>query len=164
MRSARSCVWLSVFLFAASAPAFCQVIFPPNGSGFRIAADAPTMAYQQSVFSTGPFDVGLAIFQNGQLRFAAAALVCTSGPVTNVSINVPFGSFGLHSGDTILFAFTVRHRTTEGGTWSAILSVIPVGPAAGSPSSSPPPSQTRLESSSSGDFARWARREESSVG
>ena len=168
MRSVRSCLWLSAFLLGASAPAFCQVIFPPNTSGYRIAADAPTSAYQQSVYSTGAFDVGLAVYLNGQLKFAASGLVCTSGPMTNVSVNVPFGCFGLKSGDSVLFIFVVRHRSTEGGSCSAILSLIPVGPSAAEvtapPKDPPPTSGTKLWRPGGEEYARWARREDPRVG
>jgi hypothetical protein len=166
MRSVRSCLWLSAFLLGASMPAFCQAIFPPNGSGFRIAANAGTSAYQQTVYSTGAFDASLVVFRNGVPKFAAAGTVCTSGPLTNVSINVPFGSFGMQEGDTIIFAFTVRHRTTEGGTCSAIVSVIPVGPHLPRqlPPPPPPPGETKIWRSGGGEFACWARREDVTLG
>jgi hypothetical protein len=169
MRSVRSCLWLSAFLLGASMPAFCQVIFPPNGSGGRIAADLGTAAFQQTVYSTGAFDASLVVFRNGQPKFCASGTVCTSGPLTNVSVNIPFGSFGMQAGDTIIFAFTVRHRDTEGGTCSAVVSLIPVGPAAGTtipPGGRvpPPPGESKLWRSEGQQFARWARREDGGLG
>ena len=163
MRSVRSCLLLAAFLLGASAPGFCQVIFPPNTSGGRIAADSPTMSFQQTVFSTGAFDVCLGVFHNGTLKFAAAGVVCTTGPLTNVSIPVPFAGFGMKSGDSITFVFGVRHRLTEGGTTSAIAARIPVGPpTCATDPPPPPPSQTRVERPG-GAFARWARREDGSL-
>ena len=164
MRSVRSWMWVPLFVLGAALPAFCQPIFPPNGSGFRIPADAGTLAYQQTVFSTGAFDAALAVFQNSQLKFFATGIVCTAGPLTDVSINVPFGSFGLNAGDLVIFVFRVHHRATEGGTCSTIVSVIPVGPPDTSSSPPSPPSQSRLVRPGEEELARWARQEEHPIG
>lgn len=160
MRSVRSLVWLSVFLMGAAAPAFCQIIVPPNVPGAAVPANIGTTAFEQSVFSTGPFDVSLAVLRNGQLRYCASALVCTSGPFTTVKFDVPLGSFGLVAGDSLMFALVVHHRGTEGNTTSLMLTVIPVIAA---PKVCPPPTTSRLPDAGATDGGRWARREETSV-
>jgi hypothetical protein len=166
MRCLRSCLWLSVFLLGAALPAFCQGgIVPPNGSGFRIPENIGTANFVQTVFSTGPYDSFLLVFQNGVPKFAAGATVCTTGPLSTVSIPVPFGCFGLQSGDIIAFMFWVRHRTTEGGTTSLILSVIPVGSDGGTTTPPPPTGPGSKLLPEEGDaLPRWARREENLFG
>lgn len=136
MRSVKCLVWSGLFLMGAAVPAFCQVIVPPNIPGAALPVDLGTAAYAQTVYSTGPFDFLLAVFKNGQLKFTACGTVCTSGPYTGISVDVPFGSFGLKAGDTLTFAFVVRHRGTEGNTASLTISVIPIVGAA------TPPTQT----------------------
>ncbi len=141
MRSARAGVWLAAFVVAGSASAFGQVILPPNGSGRTIAADLAVAPFQQSVHSTGAFDFTLAVLKNTSLRFVACGTVCTTGPTTNVTVNIPVGKFGLTPGDFVTFVWTVRHRDTEGGTTSAVIAIIPVVPGCGVP---PTPTTTRL--------------------
>jgi hypothetical protein len=160
MRSVRSLVWLSVFLIGAAAPAFCQIIVPPNVPGAAVPANIGTSAFQQSVFSTGPFDVSLAVLRNGQLRFCTSAIICTSGPFTTVKFDVPLGSFGLAAGDILTFVFVVHHRGTEGNTTSLALSVIPVIAA---PAICPPTTTSRAPDAGATDGGRWARREDTSV-
>ena len=157
MRIARPLFWSTVFLMGAAVPAFCQVIVPPNIPGAAVPANAVTGSFQQTVFSTGPFDFCLAIVKNGQLKYVASAIVCTSGPFTTVKFDVPLGSFGLAAGDTLIFAFTVHHRGTEGGTTSLTLSIIPVVAA---PASCPPTQTTRAPDLAPSGAGHWARREE----
>lgn len=161
MRSVRSLFWSAVFLGATAVPAFCQVIVPPNVPGAAVPANAGTSSFQQSVFSTGPFDFLLVVLKNGQLKYTAAAIVCTSGPFTTVKFDVPLGSFGLTAGDTLIFAFTVHHRGTEGGTTSLTLSVVPVVAA---PATSPPTQTSRAPDGAPSGVGRWARREETRNG
>jgi hypothetical protein len=160
MRSARVGFWTAVFLAGACIPAFCQVIVPPNISGRTITADAGASAYQQSVYSTGNFDVSLTVFRNAQLRFAASGVVCTSGPLTNVSINVPFQQFGLSAGDVVVFLFSVRHRGTEGNTWSSVLTIIPVVAGSTPPTTTPPTTTSKSDAPGSIAPAFAMRRED----
>jgi len=141
----RTAVASLVFLAGAAVPAFCQVIVPPNIPGAAVPANVGTSSFQQTVFSTGPFDFTLTILRNGQVKYCVGATVCTSGPFTTLTFDVPLGCFGLTAGDTLIFLFRVRHRTTEGGTCSANIAIIPVVGA-----TTTPPTQT----------SRWARREE----
>jgi len=162
----RSCLWLSVFLLGAALPAFCQPIVPPNTSGFRIPLNIGTANYNQAVYSTGPYDAFLLVFQNSVPKFAAGATICTTGPSSRISIPIPFGSFGLRSGDNVTFMFWVRHRTTEGGTTSLVLTINPVGSDEGTTSPPPPPTDPgSMLLPGKGDAApSWARREESLSG
>ena len=164
MRRLRVSVWLSAFLFGAALPAFCQAIVPPNGSGFRISADTVQASFRETVYSTGPFDAALAVYQNSTLRFCASGTVCTSGPMTDVSIPLSFASWGLKSGDMVIFVWTVRHRTTEGGSLSSVVSLIPVGPAAACnpppTTTTPPPTTSRLLPAGGPGLPSWARRED----
>lgn len=141
MRSVQVGAWLAVFVAGACASAYGQVIVPPNVSGRTIAADAGASYYQQSVYSTGTFDASLVVFRNTQAVFSASAVVCTSGPLTTVGINVPFNQFGLRAGDFVMFAFTVRHHGTEGSTCSTVLTAIPVVPGV-TPTLLPPKTTT----------------------
>ena len=156
MRSVKCLVWSGLFLLGAAVPAFCQVIVPPNIPGAALPVDIGTAAYQQTVYSTGPFDFLLGVFKNGRLRFVSCGTVCTSGPYTGVSIDVPFGSFGLRAGDVLTFAFSVTHRGTEGNTTSLTLSIIPIVAA--------PTQTTAAPRSAPSEPARWARREETRNG
>jgi len=161
MRSVRSLCWSAVFLAGAAAPAFCQVIVPPNVPGAAVPANAATGSFQQTVFSTGPFDFCLAILKNGQLKYVASAIVCTSGPFTTVKFDVPLGSFSLLAGDTLIFAFTVHHRGTEGNTTSLSLAIIPVVAA---PATCPPTQTSRVPDVPASAPGHWARREEMCIG
>lgn len=126
MRASKIGLWLSAFLVAGSASAFCQVIVQPNGSGHSVPVGAPAGQFLESVASSGPFDYTLAVYKNAQLKFTASGSVCTSGPSVNVSIDVPFSGFGLAGGDTLVFAFTVQHRGTDGNSRSTVVALIPV--------------------------------------
>ena len=159
MRSVKCLVWSGLFVLGAAVPAFCQVIVPPNIPGAALPADLATAAYQQNVFSTGPFDFLLGVFKNGRLKFTACATVCTSGPYTAVSVDVPFGSLGLKAGDVLTFAFAVTHRGTEGNTTSLTISIIPIVGA-----SSPPIQTTAAPRSGPLEPSRWGRREETRLG
>jgi len=161
MRSVTSLCWSAVFLAGAAAPAFCQIIVPPNVPGAAVPANAVTGPFQQTVFSTGPFDFCLAILKNGQLKFVASAIVCTSGPFTTVKVDVPLGTFGLIAGDSLIFAFTVHHRGTEGNTTTLSLAVIPVVAA---PATCPPTQTSRSPDIAPPTLGHWARREEMSIG
>ena len=165
MRSVRTGFWLAAFLVGASVPAYCQIIVPPNGSGRTIEANVLSSPFQQNVHSTGAFDFSLAVLKNTQLRFLVCGTVCTSGPTTTVTLNVPLGKFGLLAGDLVTFVWKVRHRDTEGGTTSIIVAVIPVVAASGGdvpvpPPTLPPPTTTRLLRPEVGPGDIAARREE----
>jgi hypothetical protein len=164
MRSVRSGLWLFVFVLGAALPAFCQPIVPPNTSGFRIFSDTTKALFEQNVYSTGPFDFFLAVFQNTQLKFATSGTVCTSGPFTTVDVPIPFNSMTLKTGDVMTFMFGVRHRTTEGGSGSLVVSAIPVGPpfnTSSTPSGPTTPTQSKVGPADRERVAPWARREES---
>lgn len=166
MRSVRTGVWLAAFVMGASVPAFCQIVIPPNGSGRTIEAGVVSIPFQQGVHSTGPFDFTLAVLKNAQLRYVASGIVCTSGPSTSVTFNVPVGQFGLSAGDYVTFIWKVRHRVSEGGTTSIITAMIPVvAPSGGGdipvpPPTGPPPTTTRLTPPQAGPGEIAARREE----
>lgn len=165
MRRVRSCLWVSLFLLGAALPAFCQGIVPPNTSGFRISETTATTSFRQTVYSTGPYDFFLSVFQNNHPIFGAAGTVCTTGPLTTLSIPISFACIGLQTGDNIVFLFWVRHRTTEGGTTSLSLWVIPVGSDHDGPTEPPPPPTTTTSSKLvPADASRWARREEGLFG
>jgi hypothetical protein len=164
MRRVRSCLWLSVFVLGAALPAFCQGIVPPNTSGFRISELSTKAMFRETVYSTGPYDFFLSVFQNNQQIYAVGGTVCTTGPLTTLSIPVSFALIGLKAGDNIIFMLWVRHRTTEGGTTSLAVSVIPVGSDCGSPPPEPPPTTTTSSKLPPADASRWARREESLFG
>jgi hypothetical protein len=150
----RSVVWSFLFLMGAAVPALCQVIVPPNIPGAAVPANIGTSAYQQTVYSTGTFDFTLLILKNGLPKYFTAATVCTSGPFTTITFDVPLGSFGLKAGDLLVFIFTVRHRGTEGNTTSTVTAFIPViAPP------QMPPTTTRAPRGSGDEFPRWARRE-----
>jgi hypothetical protein len=159
MRSVRSLVWSSVFVMGAAVPAFCQIIVPPNVPGAAVPANIGTTSFEQNVFSTGPFDASLAVLRNGQLKYFVSSIICTSGPFTTVKFDVPLGTFGLVAGDSLIFAFVVHHRTTEGNTTSLTLSVIPVIAA---PVVCPPTTTSRAPDAGATDGGRWARREDTS--
>jgi len=163
MRSLRSGLWSSAFVLGAALPAFCQPIVPPNTSGFRIFSDTTKAAFEQNVYSTGPFDFFLAVFQNSQLKFSSAGTVCTSGPFTTVDVPIPFNCLTLKTGDVMTFVFGVRHRSTEGGTCSLLVSAIPVGPPFNTtPTSSEPttPTQSKVGPADRERVTPLARREE----
>jgi hypothetical protein len=145
MRRVRVGVWLAAFVAGASAPAFCQVIVPPNVSGRTIPADAGVLTFQQTVASDGAFHEHLAVYHNFKLAFLASGVVCTSGPLTTVDINIDFSQFGLVDGDTILFVYTVKHLGNDGNTRSKVISLIPVVAASGGTSSPPPTSRATTE-------------------
>lgn len=159
MRRSRTALWLGVFLLGAAAPAFCQVIVPPNISGRTIPTDIGTTSFLDPVYSTGPFDATLLVFRNGQLKFFSSATICTSGPLTTVNISIPFGRLGLAAGDAITFAFAVHHQNTEGNTSSLSLSFIPVVAGSSSSSGPTPTSRATPVPPSSGSPAA-ARKEE----
>ena len=163
MRSARTGLWLAAFLLGASLPAFCQVIVPPNISGKTIPVDAGASQFQQQVYSTGTFQASLVVMKNFQIKFRGSGVVCTSGPLTTVSFNIPFNQFGLTVGDNITFLFTVKHDSTEGGTSSVAVSIIPVVQATTTPPPPPPPPPpptSKVWSSPGGAFALAAARKE----
>jgi hypothetical protein len=166
MRSARTGLWLAVFLMGASLPAFCQVIVPPNISGRTIATDTGMSQFQEPVYSTGTFEASLAVLKNSQMKFYGSGVVCTTGPVTTVSFNIPFNQFGLTAGDSITFLFRVKHGSTEGGTASYAVTVIPVvqGSTTPPPPPPPPPPTSKLwGSTDSASALAAARKEEMSL-
>ena len=162
MRSARTGFWLAAFLMGASLPAFCQVIVPPNISGKTIATDTGMGKFEQPVYSTGTFEASLAVLRNGQLKFFGSGVVCTSGPMTTISFDIPFNQFGLRAGDSVSFLFRVKHGTTEGGTASYAVTIITVvqGSTTPPPPPPPPPPTSKLWSSSDGASALAAARKE----
>jgi hypothetical protein len=115
--------------------------------------------FQQQVYSTGTFEVSLVVLKNFQIKFRGSGVVCTSGPMTTVSFNIPFNQFGLNAGDSISFLFTVKHGSTEGGTTSVAVSIIPVVQATSTPPPPPPPT-SKVWSSPDGAFALAAARKE----
>lgn len=128
MRASKIGLWLSAFLVAGSASAFCQVIVQPNGSGHSVPVDAQAGVFQESVATSGTFDYTLAVFKNSQLKYYGGGTVCTSGPSATVNVNLAFSSFGLAAGDTLTFIFTVQHQGTDGNSRSTVVSFIPVVP------------------------------------
>jgi hypothetical protein len=162
MRSARTGLWLAAFLLGASLPAFCQVIVPPETSGRTIATDTGMSRFQEPVYSTGTFEVSLIVLKNFQIKFNGSGVVCTSGPMTTVSFNIPFNQFGLTAGDSLTFLFRVKHGNTEGGTSTLAVTVIPVVPATSTPPPPPPPPPptSKVWSSPDGAFALAAARKE----
>lgn len=165
MRPLRIGIWLSAFLLAASVPAFCQVIVPPNVSGKTIPVDSGTAAFQQQVFSTGNFNATLLVFQDLRLKFFASADICTTGPLTTICFDVPFGQFGLDVGDAITFALRITHLGTEDNTRSLTISVIPVvaGSSPPPPPPPPPPTSMRTRTGEPPEAPAFARKEEALV-
>ena len=63
MPRSRTALWLGLFLFGAAAPAFCQVIVPPNISGRTIPSNGGSATFVEPVYSTGPFNATLLVFR-----------------------------------------------------------------------------------------------------
>ena len=108
MRKARILIVGAIFL-AGAHHAFGQTIDTPNGSGKVIQSDTQNGTFRQNVYTTNDVYVALEVFHNGVSKWFGDALIITSGPVIEVTADIPFGSFGMRPGDGIDFDFTVRH-------------------------------------------------------